>query len=47
MTGKQATTPKSQIKRPSRGYRKFLRRQKQAAGKTIGATADKLIGKRK
>ena len=31
MAGKQPKTPKSQAKRPSKGYRKFLRRQKQAA----------------
>jgi hypothetical protein len=34
MTGKK---PKTEVKRPSKGYRKFLRRQKQSAGKTIGA----------
>ena len=31
MTGKQLKLPKSQAKRPSKGYRKYLRRQKQAA----------------
>jgi hypothetical protein len=37
MTDKKAKTTKAQTKRPSRGYRKYLRRQKQAARKIIGA----------
>ena len=37
MTDKKAKTAKSQEKRPSKGYRRFLRRQKQAARKNIGA----------
>jgi len=39
MTTKKPMTPKSQAKQPSRGYRKYLRRQKQAAGKSIGTRA--------
>jgi hypothetical protein len=37
MTDKKAKTTKSQAKRPSKGYRKYLRRQKQAARKITGA----------
>ena len=31
MTDKKSKTAKTQAKQPSKGYRKFLRRQKQAA----------------
>ena len=36
MASKQPKTPKAQAKRPSRGYRRYLRRQKQAARKATG-----------
>jgi hypothetical protein len=48
MTDKQpekSKTPKSEVKRPSKGYRKFLRRQKEAARKTVGSRVDPTKGK--
>ncbi len=47
MTDKQPKTPKPAAKRPSKGYRTFLRRQKQAARKLITSVVDKVTGKQK
>ena len=39
MTDKKGKMTKAQAKQPSKGYRKFLRRQKQAARKLGGIPA--------